>query len=76
MPQLSLYIDKETLKKLEVAAKLEKVSISKYAVKKLSETLNRKWPENYSNLFGSIQDESFTINKVADFKQDSIREEL
>ncbi len=28
MPQLSIYIDNETLKKLETAAKIEKLSIS------------------------------------------------
>jgi len=29
MPQLSLYIDEETLSKIEIAAKIEKLSLSK-----------------------------------------------
>ena len=54
MPQISLYIDNKTLKKIEIAAKLEHLSISKYVVRKLNETMNKSWPENYPNLFGSI----------------------
>lgn len=76
MPQLSLYIDKETLKKLETAAKIEKLSISKYAVKTLNEKLNKKWPENYQNLFGSIQDDTFTVNRQNNFSSDIAREKL
>jgi len=76
MPQLSLYIDKQTLHKLEVAAKIENLSISKFAVKKINETLNKNWPANYRKLFGSIKDETFAVEKHNDFQNDSIREEL
>lgn len=76
MPQLSLYIDNETLKKLETAAKIEKLSISKYAVKTLNEKLDNSWPENYQNLFGSVQDDTFTIDRQKNFASDSVREKL
>lgn len=76
MPQLSLYIDDKTLKKLETAAKIEKLSISKLAVKKLNETLNQKWPDNYKSLFGSIKDDTFELEKTIDFELDIKREEL
>jgi len=61
MPQISLYIDKETLKKVEKAADAEKVSISKWVGEQLKKTLQTCYPEDFQNLFGSIRDESFTI---------------
>ncbi|MFW6138077.1 MAG: toxin-antitoxin system, antitoxin component [Spirochaetota bacterium] len=76
MPQLSLYIDEQTLKKIEIAAKLEKLSISKYVVKKLNESINKSWPQNFQSLYGSIQDETFNIPEEIDHAIDSQREEL
>ena len=76
MPQLSIYIDKKTLHKLEVAAKIENISISKFAVKKLNETLNKNWPVNYDKLFGSIKDDTFIVENHKNFQNDSIREKL
>ena len=76
MPQLSLYIDKDTLEKIEIAAKLEKLSISKYVVQKLNDTLNKSWPKNFDLLFGSISDETFDDPKSLNFGMDIEREEL
>lgn len=59
MPQLSLYIDSETLSKIETAAKIEHLSLSKFVVRTLNESLQNAWPENYDSLFGSIRDDSF-----------------
>ncbi|MCW3489790.1 hypothetical protein [Dethiobacter alkaliphilus] len=76
MPQLSLYIDAETLAKIEKAAKLNNTSISKWVSGILSESLVKKWPDNYDNLFGSIQDDTFTEDTIKDFSGDTEREEL
>ena len=76
MPQLSLYIDEKTLRELETAAKIEKSSISKYVVKKLQESMRGQWPENFDSLFGSINDESFVIDKNLNFNNDTPREKL
>ncbi len=76
MPQLSLYIDGATLKKLEKAAKIEQLSVSRFAVKKLNEVLNATWPEHYCELFGSIKDESFSVSKSNSFTDDIARELL
>ncbi len=76
MPQLSLYIDEKTLYQLGIAAKIEHLSISKYAVKKLNESMHSKWPDHYEDLFGSINDDTFTIERAHNFKDDSPREEL
>ena len=76
MPQLSLYIDKDTLKKIEIAAKLEHMSLSKYVVSKLNDNLVNSWPENYEDLFGSIGDETFEVNAEENFASDAPREGL
>ena len=76
MPQLSLYIDEETLKKLEIAAKIEHLSLSRYAVKRLGESLQTGWPEHYGELFGCVDDDTFTIDHAPGLDIDSAREPL
>lgn len=74
MPQLSLCIDKDTLRELEIAAAIEGLSISKYVVKKLIESIHKKWPENYDQLFGSVNDEVFVAEAKNSFKNDTTRD--
>ncbi len=76
MPQLSLYIDERTLKRLRTGAKLENVSVSKYVVRKLSEIMDTSWPENYQKLFGAIDDETFHVDRIQSFDTDVPRERL
>lgn len=76
MPQLSLYIDENTLNKIEMGAKIEHLSISKYVVRKLNESFSNAWPKNYNDLYGSINDETFKIDKINDFSNDCTRESL
>ena len=76
MPQLSLYIDNETQKQLEIAAKIEHLSISKYVVKILNESMHAKWPLHYDDLYGSIDDGSFKVDRIDNFNNDIKREEL
>lgn len=76
MPQLSLYIDEKTLKSLETAAKIEHLSLSKYAVKILNDYMHAQWPDHYEELSGGIEDESFAAEKKMSFSEDSPREEL
>ncbi len=75
MPQISLYIDKETLSKIEKAASKEKISISKWVGKSIKKVIKDDYPKGYFELFGSIADESFNINTLS-FKHDSKRESL
>jgi hypothetical protein len=76
MPQLSLYIDAITLKKIEIAAKIEHLSISKFVVKKLNESLHDSWPDNFDSLFGSINDDTFSLIDQMNYNDDSQRENL
>jgi hypothetical protein len=75
MPQISLYIDKETLSKIEKAANRDKVSISKWVGSNLKKVIKDDYPKNYFDLFGSISDDSFIVSKLS-FKNDSKRESL
>ncbi len=59
MPQLSLYLDEATLKKVEKAAKINKVSVSKWVRNNVIRSLQNEWPEGFFELFGSIRDDSF-----------------
>ena len=75
MPQISLYVDKETLSRIERAANKEKMSISKWVGRSLKKAIKDDYPKGYFELFGSISDDSFKIEKLS-FKNDSKRESL
>ena len=65
MPQISLYIDEETLKKIEKAAKKEHVSISKWVGNNIKRTFKSEYPENYFDLYGSVKDETMVAEDRA-----------
>lgn len=75
MPQISLYIDRDTLTKIEKSANKEKISISKWVGNNIKKVIKEDYPEGFFDLFGSIADESFKIDKLS-FKNDSKREGL
>lgn len=75
MPQISLYIDKDTLVKIERAAAKDRISISKWVGRNIKKVINEEYPPAYFDLFGSITDQSFEIKSLS-FKQDSKRERM
>ena len=66
MPQVSLYIDEATLKRIEVAAKTERLSLSKYVSRKLRASLEDQWPEHFDELFGAITDNTFGVDPIVE----------
>ncbi len=76
MPQLSLYLNESTLKKIETAAKINNVSISKWVGETINNSLNNAWPADYFNLFGSLKDKNFKRPVQVDFNNDAERESL
>jgi len=74
MPQISLYIDETTLKKVENAALKQHVSISKWVAEQIRTRVEPIYPVNFENLFGSISDESFMRPEDISFKMDNKRE--
>ncbi|MBU4316997.1 MAG: hypothetical protein KKF30_06965 [Proteobacteria bacterium] len=73
MPQISLYIDEKTLKKIESAAKQQQVSISRWVADQIKSKIDPVYPVNFETLFGSIQDDTFVRPKTPAFENDTKR---
>ena len=76
MPQISLYIDESTLKRLEKAARLQRLSISKWVAQQIRTSLDNSYPADFAGLFGSITDETFVRPAQPEFTDDIEREEF
>lgn len=74
MPQISLYVDKETLKKVNKAANLSNKSVSEWVAHKIKYTLKMNWPEGYFSLFGIVKDRTFKRPPKKSFSNDIKRE--
>ncbi len=76
MPQISLYIDEATLKKVESAASRQHVSISRWVADQIRSKVEPVYPKEFETLFGSLSDDSFVRPEQTGFAQDSRREEF
>ena len=74
MPQLSLYVDQETLDRATAAARAEGVSVSKLVTGILSQNLADNWSADFLATFGSVSDPSFMEPSELDFADDAPRE--
>lgn len=73
MPQVSLYIEQDVLDDARRNAHIEKISLSKYVSRTLSERSKTGWPEGYWNLFGALEDETFSRPADIPFNQTTDR---
>jgi hypothetical protein len=55
MPQISLYIDEYTLKKVENRAKQENTSVSKWVGESIKKSISDEYPKGFFELFGSLK---------------------
>ncbi|MDX9785082.1 MAG: hypothetical protein RBT72_10110 [Spirochaetia bacterium] len=76
MPQISLYIDEKTLKKVESAARSKKMSISKWVAEQLRFSIEPSYPPDFEDLFGSVHDDSFVAPQQGYSADDSARDDL
>jgi hypothetical protein len=76
MPQISLYIDEDTLEKIGQMAKAENISISKWVGNNIRFLIKNQYPKNFFSLFGAIQDETFQKPEELDPTLDSERDGL
>jgi hypothetical protein len=76
MPQISLYIDEKTLKKVEHAARRQHVSISRWVADQIRAKVDPVYPVDYERLFGSISDDTFARPAEPSPALDSRRENL
>jgi len=75
MPQVSIYIDRQMLERIESISKKEHLSLSKVVARSIERYVNESWPEGYADLFGSIKDDSFKRN-VESLNKDAKRDNL
>ena len=76
MAQLTIYLDSETLRKIESAAAASSVSISKWVREKIEITLRDEWPESFFQLFGALGEIDLEEPKELDFITDVARTKL
>lgn len=76
MPQISLYIDSDTLKKVESAARRRHISISKWVAEQIRAKVEPVYPEGFETLFGSVGDGTFQRPAQPRFDHDTSRESL
>ncbi|MCB1199253.1 MAG: toxin-antitoxin system, antitoxin component [Leptospiraceae bacterium] len=70
MPQLSLYLDADTMKAVETKAKQKNLSLSKYVQEAIRKDVSTDWPVGFFDLFGSIKDSTFTLPDQLNFNDD------
>lgn len=76
MPQLSLYLDEQTMNALRMRAARSDSSLSQYVAALVRNDLKSKLPDNFLRLYGSLDDESFTAPEELDYSQDLPRVSL
>ena len=76
MAQLSLYLDNEIFGKVKTAAYLSGTSTSKFVAALIRDHFTHDWPNGYSELFGSVCDDTFFPNGSEKILDDTPREPL
>ncbi len=76
MAQLTVYIDDKTLKQIDIAAKRDHTSISKWVKTRLTTALQTTWPGNYFDLIGSLSKEELERPKQLSLSKDIRRTSL
>ena len=69
MPQVSLYLDQELLDGARQRAGIANISLSKYVAQALANNSSRSWPKAYWELFGALNDESFSYPEDIPFDE-------
>jgi len=76
MAQLTVYVDSGTRSRIEVAARNARASVSQWVKERLTEALERDWPENYFEVLGSLADTDLQRPAQTVRKKDVRRERL
>ena len=76
MAQITIYMDDETIKKIETAAHKEHDSVSRWIKKRLVGVLESNWPKGYFDLFGAMDDGSFRRPAQPAWSKDRKRQTL
>jgi hypothetical protein len=73
---MTIYMDDDTIKKVEKSANKEKTSISKWVRRRITEYLNRDWPSSFISSLGSLREDELAEPGEIDFTHDHDRDPL
>ncbi len=75
MPQLSLYLDEDSMEKVREEADRKDTTLSKYVSEVLHEYEDKThlWPEGFFDLYGACDDETFVEPPDIPFELDAPR---
>jgi hypothetical protein len=76
MAQLTIYIDQDTIRKIENAAAESNVSVSRWVRDRIETALKDQWPASFSRLFGALSGTDFEEPEELDYKNDASREKI
>jgi hypothetical protein len=76
MPQVSIYLDQGTLKKVRARARADGTSVSKWVRSRIDRDVHRDWPPGYFDLCGILKDVDIERPDQGSFGQDAPREKL
>jgi hypothetical protein len=57
MAQLTIYLDEDTVRRVERAAKQSGSSVSAWVKERLTDALDDRWPPGFFDLFGTLRDQ-------------------
>jgi hypothetical protein len=70
MPQISLDLDEDTLKKFEKRAKQDNTSISEWVEERIKKSISDEYPKGFFDLFGSLKNIPFERSDQGKFEDD------
>lgn len=76
MAQLTIYLDDESIRRIEGAAARENSSVSGWVKRRLIQSLDDQWPQGYFDLFGSLSstdlEEPSELNPADDVPREAL----
>lgn len=76
MAQITLYMDDESLRRIEAAAEREKSSVSSWVKKRVLQSLEDQWPARYFEMLGTLGKDDLERPPQPDFSLEAPRETL
>ena len=76
MSQMTIYLDDASMTAIKQSARRERVSVSSWARRRLSDAVRHAWPADYFTLFGALRDSDLARPSQTDLAADVNRQEV
>jgi hypothetical protein len=76
MAQLTIYLDEQSIRRIEEAASAEQLSVSRWVKARLVRSLDGEWPVGYFSLEGSLEEHDLRMVAEPNPAYDAPREPL